>query len=150
MNQSLAELFQKKHKRAGKHTINWDERRDTYLAAVEELYRQIEKILAEPIRKKLVRLRRRRKELTESFIGTYSVNDLLLTVGDEQVRFSPRGRNIAGATGRVDVMGERAEAILILRDQTQWVFVQSRQPELHVEPLNEATLNEVLRIVMRD
>ncbi len=62
-------------------------------------------MLAEPIAKGTVVLQRSPKQLTENFIGTYSVDDLILTTGDERVRFSPRGRNVAGATGRVDWVG---------------------------------------------
>jgi hypothetical protein len=74
---------------------------------------------------------------------------LVLVVGDEQVRFSPRGRNIVGANGRVDVVGERGEAMLVLQPDARWVFVESRQPELRVAPFDEATFTEVLRLVMR-
>src|SRR6266487_5810045 len=98
MNQNLAEIFQKKQKQAGGGAgIDWDERRNKYLAAVDDLYHQIETILAEPIAQKNVTLQRRPKELSENYIGTYKVDDLVLVIGEEQVRFSPRGRNIAGA-----------------------------------------------------
>jgi hypothetical protein len=148
MNQNLAEILQKKQKESAT-SINWDERRDMYLEAVRQLYGRIETILAESIAKHAVSLHRRSKQLTENYIGTYTVEDLLLLVGDEQVRFSPRGRNIVGASGRVDVVGERGEAMLILQPDAQWGFVESRQPELRVAPLDETTFAEVLRIVMR-
>jgi hypothetical protein len=130
--------------------INWDDRRDKYLAAVQDLYHQIEAIFAQPIKLNEVTLQKRPKQLSESYIGTYSVNDLILVIDDEQVRFSPVGRNIVGATGRVDVIGERGEATLILQPDARWGFVQSRQPTLHVAPFNESTLAEVLQIVMQD
>ena len=88
--------------------------------------------------------------MTENYIGTYAVDDLILLIGDEQVRFSPRGRNIAGTGGRVDVVGESGEAILILQPDSQWGFVQTREPKVSVAPFNEATLAEVLRLVMRN
>lgn len=151
MNQNLTELFNKKQQRAGLGTdINWDERRDRYLAAVRDLYEQIKTMLAEPLGQKKLTLQQRPKDLTESYIGTYSVNDLVLVVGDEQVRFSPRGRNIVGAAGRVDVIGERGEATLIVQPDSRWGFVQTRQPTLHVVPFDESTLAEVLQLVMRD
>ena len=101
MNQSLTDLFQKKQKQSGgAGGIDWDERRDKYRAAVDDLYRQIEVMLAEPIRQGTVTLQRRKKELSENYIGTYSMDDLILLIGDEQVRFSPRGRNVVGASGR--------------------------------------------------
>ena len=150
MNQRLTELLEKKQREAsGSPVIDWDSRRNEYLAAVDNLYRQVEQILAEPLRSKTVSLQRREKQLTENYIGTYAVDDLILLVGNEQVRFSPRGRNIVGAAGRVDVVGERGEAALIVQPDTCWGFVQARQPELLVVPLDESTLAEVLQIVMR-
>ena len=68
---------------------------------------------------------------------------------DEQVRFSPRGRSIVGAAGRVDVIGERGEAMLIVQSDSKWGFVQTRQPALHVVPFDESTFAEVLQLVMR-
>ncbi|MFZ1934434.1 MAG: hypothetical protein WCB27_23630 [Thermoguttaceae bacterium] len=150
MDQKLTELFQEKQKRSGTDAgIDWDSRRDEYLSAVRSLYEQIEGMLAEPIRQKTVVTQRRAKQLTENYIGTYSAEDLILAIGDEQVRFSPRGRNIVGAAGRVDVLGERNEATLVLQP-AGWGFVQTRQPRLEVAPFDESALADVLRLVMRD
>ena len=107
-------------------------------------------MLAEAIGRRAVRSERRDKQLTESYIGTYAVNDLILLIGDEPVRFSPRGRNLAGAEDRVDVVGDRGEAVLILQGDAGWGFLQSRQPKLSVVPIDEATLAEVLWLVMQD
>jgi hypothetical protein len=160
MNQELADFLKKKKKKKKKKSkqgqlpaslfMDRDDRRDKYLAAVQDLYHQIETILAEPIRQETASLQRRPKQLTESYIGTYSVEDLVLVIGDEQVRFSPVGRNIAGAAGRVDVIGERGEASLIVQPDSRWGFMQTRQPTLRVVPFDESTLTEMLRIVMRD
>lgn len=150
MDQNLVELFQKKKQQATSAGIDWDSRRDKYLAAVNDLYTQVQAILAEPIAQNTVTIQRRPKQLTESHIGTYTVDDLVLLVGDEQVRFSPRGRNIGGASGRVDVLGDRGEATLLVQVDGRWGFVQSRQPTLRVVPFNESSLSEILRLVMRD
>jgi len=152
MNQSLNKIFQKKQQQAtAVPDIDWDERRTKYVAAVDDLYDQIEKILAEPLAQKTAVMQRRAKELSENYIGTYKVDDLILLVGDEQVRFSPRGRNIVGASGRVDVLGERAEEVLIVvQPDARWSFVQTRQPTLKVVPFDESSLAEVLKRVMRD
>ena len=152
MNQNLAEIFQKKQKQSvSGASIDWDDRRNKYLAAVDELYRQIETILAAPIAQKTAAIQRRPKELSENYIGTYKVEDLILLVGDEQVRFSPAGRNIAGANGRVDVLGERGvPEVLIVQPDGQWSFVQSRQPTLKVAPFDESSLADVLKRVMME
>lgn len=151
MNQNLTDLLQKKQKQsAAGIAVDWDDRRDKYLTAVQNLYQQIETMLAEPISRKTVTLQRRTKQLTENYIGTYAADDLILVIGNEQVRFSPRGRNIAGAAGRVDVVGERGEAMLIVQLDSRWEFVQSRQPTLRTVPFDDSTFAEVLQLVMRD
>lgn len=149
MNKKLTEFLEKKQKRAkAGDQIDWDDRRNKYLEAVNQLYRAIEGELAELTARGTLTLRRRSKDLTENYIGTYSVDDLILIIGNEQVRFSPRGRNIVGASGRVDVVGERGEATLILSPDSGWESVQSRQPQLTTVPFDGSTLAEVLQLVM--
>ncbi len=150
MNAKLTELLNKKQKQAGAgESIDWDDRRNVYIAAVKGLYQQIEAELTDAIKQGIVTLRKRPKDLTENYIGTYSVDDLILVIGDEQVRLAPRGRNIVGAAGRVDVVGERGEATLILQPGATWEFVQTRQPTLQTVPFDGSTLAAVLQFVMR-
>jgi hypothetical protein len=151
MNQNLAEILEKKQKQAaGGKGVNWDERRDSFIAAVDDLYRQIERMLADAIAKKTVTLQRRAKDLSENYIGTYKIDDLILLIGDEQVRLSPRGRNVGNFAGRVDVLGERGEASLLVQADGRWGFVQTRQPTLKLAPLDESSLAEVLQLVMKE
>jgi hypothetical protein len=151
MNQHLADLLRKKQKQSEvADGIDWDHRRNRYIADVTNLYDQIETMLSEPIKRKSVALQRRPKQLTENYIGTYSVDDLILLIGKEQVLFSPRGRNIAGASGRVDVVGERGEVALVVQSDSRWGFVQMRQPKRLIVNFNESTLADVLQLVMRD
>ena len=151
MNQELARFLEMKQKQAkSREAIDWDLRRDQYRQAVDSLYEQIDKILGESGQRANLVLRRRPKELTENYLGTYSIDDLILLIRDEQVRFSPCGRNVVGSTGRVDVLGDRATAILVLGLESDWYWVASRQPELKTVRLDESTLADVLRLVMRD
>ncbi len=152
MIQSLTEIFQRKHQQSASGAgIDWDDRRNKYLAAVGDLYHQVEALLAEAVAQQTVAIQQRAKELSENHIGTYKVDDLILLVGDEQVRFSPVGRNIAGASGRVDVLGERGvPEVLIVQPDGRWSFVRSRQPTLVVVPFDESSLAEVLKRVMRE
>lgn len=150
MDKKLADLLDKKRKQSEAATdVDWDVRRTQYLRAVDDLYTRIEGFLTGPIEDGAVKVQRRPKNLTEHYIGTYSADDLILFFGDEQVRFSPRGRNILGAEGRVDVLGERNEATLILSN-AEWCFLQARQPRLLAIALNESVFADVLNFVMRD
>lgn len=150
MNESLAKILERKQKQAAGQKINWDERRDKFIAAVDHLYRQIQEMLGEAIANKKVSVQRRAKDLSENYIGTYKIDDLIVLMGDEQVRFSPRGRNVGNFAGRVDVLGERGEASLLVQTDGRWGFVQTRQPTLKVVPLDESSFAEVLELVMRE
>lgn len=130
--------------------IDWDDRRARYVSAVDDLYNQVAKILAQPLAAAAVKIERRPKQLTEDYIGTYAVDDLILRIGQEQVRFSPVGRNVAGTSGRVDVIGDQGEASLIVQPGPRWSYVRSRRPTLRAVPFDEAVLAEVLETVMRD
>ena len=152
MEQALSELVARKaieRQRSPAATIDWDARRNTYLAAVAALYSQVEQALAEAIAAGTVTSHRRTKSLTENYIGTYSVDDLILVIGGEQVRFSPAGRNVAGASGRVDVVGDRGDATLLVQPGPRWAHLQSRQPVLRAVPFSDAVLADVLTGVMR-
>ncbi|WP_165224204.1 hypothetical protein [Aquisphaera insulae] len=150
MGEKLAKLIDRKRKQsADGPRINWDDRRDAYVTAVDHLYALIENILAAPLRDGAVQVQRRPKNLEEAYIGSYRIEDLVLFFGDEQVRFSPQGRNILGAEGRVDVLGERGTATLILNGGT-WSRLLTRQPRVTTEQIDEEVVVDMLNAIMRD
>jgi hypothetical protein len=155
MNQKLKDIISRKQKSREKAYIDWDERRNEYLLAVNNLYEQIEEIFDLQIRDKTIALHRRQRNLSESYIGTYLVEDLILLIGDERVRFSPRGRNIVGSIGRIDVLGDRNEAILILKSDLRWAVLQPvccphlRQKRSIISASLDTMLPEILEFVMK-
>jgi hypothetical protein len=96
-----------------------------------------------------LRVETKPRAITEAHLGTYEVEDLILTVGDEHVTFSPKGAVVAGVAGRVDVVGEAAEGTLVVQPNGHWELVRSKYPELRVVPFTAETLNELLQSVMR-
>src|SRR5437773_2316049 len=103
MTQSINDFFRAKKERSDKESagIDWNRRKAEWLAAIDLLYQRIEEYVAEPKKQGAVTLVRRPKEITENHLGTYDVHELILTVGDEEVVFSPKGRTVIGAQGRV-------------------------------------------------
>lgn len=129
--------------------VNWTSRRQEWVNAVEQLYHAItEDLLADSVSTGLVGVSYNEKEITEEFLGTYQVRELLLNIGGETVRFSPKGRNIIGASGRVDLIGELDSMTLILEPVGQWRLVVSRLPR-RVVPLDRDALAQAFRTVMR-
>ena len=132
--------------------IDWTAKRDAWIKAVEDLYGMISNQylgLESAAVKDIVTVDRTRvKSMQEPHIGKYSIPELILTVGGEQVFFSPKGVNVVGAEGRVDVRGDRGEAILVRQSGDHWSLVISRTPKLQLLPLDEGSFLGMLRIVM--
>ena len=151
MTQNLTEFFRDKKQRSDAEAANidWDRLREEWLAAITFLYGQIANWLTEPIRLGSVRLVTQSREVTEDHLGTYAVDDLLLIVGDERVTFAPKGRNVIGAEGRVDVSGDSGKAMFVVHHGPRWSVVTSRAPQLKLEPLDEASFAETIQAVMR-
>jgi len=85
----------------------------------------------------------------ESNVGEYPAREMVVLVGDERVVFTPKGFNIFGSSGRVDVRGERGDGMLVLQPDLRWGVVQGTRPTLRVVPLADGTLLALLREVMR-
>jgi len=145
----LQEFFREKKSKADPGDVDWEAKRDQWIRAVEKLYQQIEKFLAKSIKEKTVAVSRRPKQFAEDFIGGYTIDDLVLQVGDESVVFSPKGTLIVGASGRVDVRGDMGDVTLVRQPGDRWSVVAARTPALKLIPLNEDSLLTALEKVMR-
>jgi len=90
-------------------------------------------------------------QVTENFVGTYSIPILEMTVGHERVEFRPKGVTVIGASGRVDIRGER-DTVTLLRDQVEgnggWTVVLQRIPHLKTVQLDRESLKYALERVM--
>src|SRR5580692_3299063 len=127
--QSLSDFFREKRAHAGSDDVDWDRKKREWITAVEDLYQLIvEKFLAAAIAGGSVTATYRAKNITEDPIGSYEIRELVLQVGNETVVFSPKGRNIVGASGRVDLQGEMGEATLVLQPGSRWALVAQRVP----------------------
>jgi len=147
----LAEFFREKKTKAERESagVDWDQQRQEWLAALQDLYQQVQQFLEQPIREGSARVENRQINITEAHLGEYATTELLLVVGDERVRFVPKGRNVLGAAGRVDVLGEAGEAMFVLEPGRQWLVVRSKYPHLQLVPLTPESFEEALRAVMR-
>jgi hypothetical protein len=92
--------------------------------------------------------------MSEQYIGTHTIPELVIGIGDEEVVFSPKGVNIVGAAGRVDLIGERDEVTLVREQgadklEDKWSIVEQRIPSPKLVPLTKESLLTALRAVMR-
>jgi len=147
--ETLSDFFRQKQSKsaAASTAIDWGQRRRELVEHLEELYKTIEQYLAQSIRERSVSVSYSTKPITEDHIGTYEVREMVLQVGDERVVFSPKGRNIAGVGGRVDLRGPLGERTLVVQDG-KWSIIMSRTPTPKLVPLDPDSLLSALQGVM--
>lgn len=149
---TLQEFFRAKKQKSQKAAegIDWAKKKKAWLRAVDQLYRLITKeYLGKVISDRSITIGYSPETIIEDYIGEYEVYDLVLQVGDEKVVFSPKGTNIVGASGRVDMRGEMGEVTMVLQPGARWSVVISRSPTLKVVPLDKRSLLDALKTVMR-
>jgi hypothetical protein len=149
MNQEkLREFFKQKREKSTPSNVDWAAKRDNWVAAIRRLFQVIQTNYLKSAAGE-VELAEQEKNVSEEFVGQYTVPELVLRVGDERVIFSPKGINVVGAAGRIDVVGDRGEAILVWRGGDDWNIVVSRVPVVRLVPLTAESFADVLTEIMR-
>lgn len=145
----ISEFLRDKKKSSVPGGIDWQAKKEEWIQSLNDLYKTItDKYLAPSIADKTVTVAESPKQISEEYIGDYVVTELILQVGDEKVMFSPKGMNIVGASGRVDLRGDMGD-VTIIRQGKEWAVVATRTPKRTVVPLNEESLLGALKTVMR-
>lgn len=130
--------------------IDWEKKKAEWIKSIHALYDLVtNKFLKDLVKDGSVQTSQSEIEIREDFLGQYQAPKLTLQVGDERVEFLPKGRNIVGAVGRVDLIGEMGQYTLVVQPKDRWGIVLSRVPTLKVSPLTEETLFEALKGIMR-
>ncbi|HXM44099.1 MAG TPA: hypothetical protein VN924_22880 [Bryobacteraceae bacterium] len=96
MGDQLTEFIRRKEQ-AAKPPIDWQAKRDELVQSVENLYSLVRKMLRKSIESKAVTVRTFDMEVTEDYVGTYTIPALELSVGAERVEFRPKGIMVLGA-----------------------------------------------------
>jgi hypothetical protein len=145
---ALQDFFHKKLEKASSASVDWARKRDMWIAAVKRLFKTIQgDYLREAPGEVIIDLRD--KVISERLVGEYRIPELILQVRDEQVVFSPKGINVAGVSGRIDVVGDRGDAMLVWQGDDHWSIVVSRVPSIRLVSLDSESLAAILAGIMR-
>ena len=153
-DQSALSEFLRRKKGEASSDVDWAAKRDEWIASVKRLYQFLTNdLLKDSIDEKIILVSKAPKQITEDYIGTYSVPELKLRIGNARVVFSPTGANVIGAAGRIDLRGDR-DTVTLIREKAstapsdQWKMVQQRVPNLVIRPLDSDSLKWALEHVM--
>ena len=151
MEDQLVDFLRVRKQRATGQEIDWQAKREAWVRSVEGLYAFVQEMLRDSTVSKDVTVRTFETQVTEDFVGTYSIPVLEITVGTERVEFRPKGVTVIGASGRVDIRGER-DTVTLLKDpqdaKSGWTVVLQRVPSLRTAPLDRESLKYALERVM--
>jgi hypothetical protein len=134
--------------------IDWKAKKEDWVSSVKRLYSYLKgNLLKELIDDKTVGVSEVPKQIHEDYIGDYTVPELRLKIGSTQVVFSPKGANVIGAAGRIDLRGDRGTVTLIREKGSggsaeQWKIVVQRVPTLETMYLDSDGLKWALEHVM--
>lgn len=105
--------------------IDWEHKRDEWIHLVHTLLEEI-KIW----RRQEWRIEESLRTVTEEHIGAYRIQCLVITTRTAQIHIDPIGRNIIGATGRVDILSYPSmDRLLLLRQGNAWkLYTESKIP----------------------
>ena len=126
--------------------IDWPARKEEWLDAIDRLYDLVKSWLQPLERDGTLRYLTEQNTLREDYLESYDVDVLILLIGNQRIRFDPKGTLIVGAAGRVDVRGRSAVRTLVL-NEGQW-FVLERSPRLRTVLFNEDSFQNLLKEVM--
>ena len=151
---TLSSFLRQKSGKSSTADVDWNAKKNDWIASIEQLYDFLTgTLLKQSIDEKIIEVSKVPKQITEEHIGTYTLPELHLKVGNAHVVFSPKGVNVIGAAGRVDLRGERNTVTLIREKDindlsSQWKMVRQRVPKLVAQPLDADSLQWALEDVM--
>lgn len=151
MGDQLVDFLRERKKVSEQVSVDWEEKKRVWIAAVEHLYATVQEMLAESIAGNDISVRRVNTQITEDFVGSYAMPILELSIGNERVEFRPKGMNVIGAAGRVDIVGARDSVTLVRGGpefKGEWKAVLQRVPKPILEDFSPSTLKWALERVM--
>jgi hypothetical protein len=92
--------------------VDWEKERNDWIAYLNSLYDQIESFLK--AYKDSIRIEYPELQLDEEYIGRYTVKQMILHIGRQEITLTPIGTLLIGFKGRVDVVGSAGKASLAL------------------------------------
>lgn len=99
--------------------IDWNKERDDWLQSLNDLYSKIRRYLKKYLEADQIQVEREKIVISEEFLGSYEVDKLTIRIGDEKIVAKPIGRNLIGASGRVDLIGVRGRLRLVLFEKEE-------------------------------
>jgi hypothetical protein len=97
--------------------IDWNSQKEEWLKFIQLFYESVEKWLKPYVEQKKLEFQYSDINLTEEYIGTYSVKSMNISFAEQLIKLEPIGTLLIGTKGRIDMEGSRGTVQFILADK---------------------------------
>lgn len=142
---SFKEFLIKKKQEEEQKKVNWKERKTIWIGSITKLYNSISSWLQPFVDDELLKVKKDiTLNITEEYIGHYSINRYDIYLGNDIISLTPKGTLIFGSYGRIDMSGPKGEIMLIEPEWDNWKFAK-RTPKLETWDVTEESFTEILK-----
>lgn len=147
MGRKNFEEYLESQKDTNKNDINWDLKKEEWIEEVNSFLKQIGNYFTNY--KDNVVINEQSFTINEEYLGSYEIKKLILNFNSDTVIFTPVGRNIIGARGRIDMEGKAGKVKFVLvGEETQSpniissIITSKQEQEEHEKSLIKTTNKE--------
>lgn len=112
MGKEKFEEYLKSQQNTQDKTIDWELKKEEWIKEIDTFLEQI-KSYFEKYRDSVV-IHEQSLTINEEYLGAYEIKKLIVKFNNDTVTFTPIGRNIIGAKGRVDMEGKAGKVKFVL------------------------------------
>jgi len=117
------DFLENKVKTSTVEEFNWDKQKEDWLNYLKLFYDEVNTWLECYIAEGLITCKFEKKSITEEYIGTYTVEKMILTLAGEKVVFDPVGTLLIGTKGRIDLVGRKTIVFLLINKNNKGIDV---------------------------
>lgn len=136
--EEFLKILTENKKKAEDQKINWESNKKNWLKDIEQFFKKVEEFLEKYKENDLIKIKYEPFYITEEYLGNYQTEQMIMTTADNMIaKFIPKGRNVIGAAGRIDLEGKNGTVRFVLVDKS------SKMPMIKTQILagNKKTVN---------
>ncbi|WP_447071735.1 hypothetical protein [Shewanella indica] len=148
------DLLKKHESKSEEKEIDWQSQKDEWLAFIDQFYKALEQWLSPYKEQGTVSYSYKDLQLTEEYIGTYTVKVMTVDFAGQKITFEPIGTLLIGTKGRIDMEGVKGRVQFILADKDSKgmkvsvsISIDGEKPK---EKKNQKTPDWTWKIVLRE
>lgn len=110
--EKFEEYLKSQKKNEEEISIDWKERKEQWIKSIDEYFTQVESYFTKY--EDSVIIEEKKYSINEEYLGSYETKKLIVKFNNDTVTFTPVGRNVIGAKGRIDMEGKAGVVKFVL------------------------------------